>query len=238
MIVRRFRLETGCLLVLLAAGCQGKPSPVPSTGPSSKSAPYATSFTARNWSFHLRRLGSDSDEGKAAEVWRDLFVGIAEDAKTRSLLRQLHGNRPVEFVVLDAKQADDAALSAPPPDGYDFVMRLADLKLDKQPGGDRVRVVAYGHVTNLKDATTPTASELGDIVKVLESPPSPGDPLRLAMQDYVLRHAPDWAVISGPYFREETLPHGVEELRRELDKEIKECEARARDYYGSLSKRP
>jgi hypothetical protein len=218
-------------------GCQGGRHPTPTpAGPSARGAPFSTSFSARNWIFHLRQLAPNStdDEAKAAEVWSDLFAGMAEDAKTRHLLTQLHGGRPVELVVLPGEKAgDDAVLTAPPPDGYDFVMRLADLGHTRQSGGDLVRLIAYGHVILIKDSEAPVVSGLEDVAKGYEKLPLPGEPLSLAMEDYVFRHAPGWAVISGPYFREESLPRGVEEQRRDLDRRISDYASHARAYYGA-----
>src|SRR5262245_53657746 len=130
--------RVGPVLLLLAAGagvagCPRNQSPQPSPPPSSApeaTQPYSTSFSASGWTFHLRRLKPDApaDADKAKEVWRDLFPGMARDAKTRELLRRLHADLPVELVVLDAKQADDhAVLMAPPPDGTAVAMRVADI---------------------------------------------------------------------------------------------------------------
>src|SRR5262245_49089627 len=107
--------RVGPVLLLLAAGagvagCQKNQPPQQAT------QPYSTSFSASGWTFHLRHLKPDAqaDADKAREVWRDLFPGMAKDATTRDLLRRLHGDLPVELVVLDAKQAwDKAVLMAP-----------------------------------------------------------------------------------------------------------------------------
>jgi hypothetical protein len=57
------------------------------------------------------------------------------------------------------------------------------------------------------------------------------------MEDYVVRHAPGWAVISGPFFEHEKLPSSVEEQRRELDQRINSSADHTKAYYGALRKR-
>ena len=125
--------------------------------------PYSTSFWATGWTFHLRHLKPDvpADADKAKEVWRDLFPGMAKDAKTRDLLRRLHAELPVELVVLDAKQAEDkAVLMAPPPDGTAVAMRVADI-IQKEEKSDgvvvTVRVIAYSREILMKDAVAPSS---------------------------------------------------------------------------------
>src|SRR5262245_55451098 len=230
------------LLVLAAgagvAGCQRNqpPSPAPEA-----TQPYSTSFSASGWTFHLRHLKPDApaDADKAKEVWRDLFPGMAKDAKTRDLLRRLHADLPVEFVVLDAKQADDkAVLMAPPPDGAEVAMRVADIshKEEKSKAGTvPVRVIAYSRVILIKDAAAP--GNLGALAEDMKDEPSPGGPLGLAMEDYVQRHAPGWAMIGGPFFENEKLPASVEEQRRDLDKRIKDYEGHAKAFFGARRKR-
>jgi hypothetical protein len=167
---------------------------------------------------------------------------MAKDPKTRDLLRRLHADLPVEFVVLDAKQAkDDAALLAPPPEGHAIALRVADLGHEEEKSGATavlVRVIAYGHAVLLRDAQASTTPDtLGALAENWKKGPSPGGPLNLAMEDYVLRHAPGWTVIGGPFFKDEKLPHSVEEQRRELDRGIKDYADHAKAYYGALRER-
>ena len=235
--------RVGPVLLLLAAGagvagCQRNQPPSPAR---EATQPYSTSFSASGWTFHLRHLKPDApaDADKAKEVWRDLFPGMAKDAKTRDLLRRLHADLPVELVVLDAKQADDkAVLMAPPPDGTQVAMRVADIshKEEKSKAGTiPVRVIAYSRVILIKDATAP--GNLGALAENMKDEPSPGGPLGLAMEDYVQRHAPGWAVIGGPFFEGEKLPASVEEQRRDLDQRIKEYEDHAKAFCGARRKR-
>jgi hypothetical protein len=176
---------------------------------------------------------------KAKEVWRDLFPGMAKDPKTLELLKHLHADLPVEFVVLNAKQAEDqATLTAPPPDGASVVMRVADIsqKEEKSKAGTvRVRVIAYGRAILIKGATAP--GDLGALAENMKDEPSPGGPLGLAMEDYSQRHAPGWAVIGGPFFEGEKLPASVEEQRRDFDQRIKEYEDHAKAFFGARRKR-
>jgi hypothetical protein len=234
--------RVGPVLLLLAAGagvagCQRNQPPQQAT------QPYSTSFSASGWTFHLRHLKPDAqaDADKAREVWRDLFPGMAKDAKTRDLLRRLHGDLPVELVVLDAKQAvDKAVLMALPPDGAAVAMRVADISHQEEKskaGTIPVRVIAYSRVILIKDAAA--AGSLEKLADDWKKEPSPGEPLGLAMEDYVVRHAPGWAVRGGPVFatEDEKLPSSVEELRRELDKRINSYADHATAYYGALRKR-
>jgi hypothetical protein len=244
MLGRRAWTSVGLLLLLAFAGATGCQRNQPPAGPPADAAqPYSTSFSARGWSYHFRpvRPGAAADEGKAREVWRDLFPGMAKDPKTRELLDRLHAGLPVALVVLDAKQAgDDEALRAPPPDGYAIAMRVADLSRKEERSGANavpVRVIAYGHVVLVEDAARGAAPNLGALAEELKSRPLPGEPLSLAMQDYVLRHAPGWAVLGGPISPDEKLPAGVKEQRQDLDRRIKDCAERAAAYYGGLRKR-
>lgn len=241
----------GTLMLLLAAGagatgCQrdqpAQPPQPPSRAPEA-TQPYSTSFSASGWTFHLRPLKPDApaDADKAKEVWRTLFVGMTKDAKTRSLLRHLHADLPVELVVLDAKQADDkAVLMAPPSDGSAVAMRVADIshKEEKSKTGTvPMRVIAYSHVIRIKEVGL--AGSLEELAGDWKKAPSSGEPLDLAMEDYVVRHAPGWAVRGGPVLAtdDKKLPSSVEEQRRELDRRIKSYADHAKAYYGALRKR-
>jgi hypothetical protein len=164
---------------------------------------------------------------------------MAKDPKTRDLLRHLHADLPVAFVVLDAKQAeDDTALITPPPEGYAIAMRVADVGHEEKKSGASavpMTVIAYGHVILLRDAQASAAPDaLGALAENWRKEPSPGGPLNLAMEDYVLRHAPGWTAIGGPFFEGEKLPHSVDEQRRELDQGIKAYAEHAKAYYGAL----
>jgi hypothetical protein len=237
------------VLLLLAvgvsvAGCQrnqpSQPSSPPSPAPES-TQPYTTSFSASGWTYHFRPLKPDApaNADKAKEVWSDLFPGMAKDADTRDLLRRLHADLPVELVVLDAKQAEDQAiLMAPPPDETAVAMRVADISHNEEKsnaGTVPVRVIAYSRVILIKDAAAP--GNLGALAENMKDEPSPGGALNLAMEDYVLRHAPGWAVIGGPVFKDEKLPPSAEEQRRDLDQRIKDYEEHAKAFFGARRKR-
>ena len=210
--------------------------------------PYRNAFSASGWTFQFRRLKPEAptDADKAKDVWRDLFRGMARDAKTQDLLRRLHGDLPVELVVLDAKQAEDkAALLAPPPDGTAVAMRVADISQKEEKSGAitvPVRVVAYSRVILIQDAAkdaTTAAPGLGTLAEEWKKQPSHGEPFDLIMEDYLLRHAPGWTVIGGPVFnfKDERLPSSVEEQRRDLDRRIKDYADHAKAYYGALRER-
>jgi hypothetical protein len=237
------------VLLLLAAGagvagCRRNESPqrAPPPNPAPEATqPYSTSFSASGWTFHLRHLKPDApaDADKAKEVWRDLFPGMAKDAKTRDLLRQLHADLPVELVVLDAKQAEDkAVLMAPPPDGTAVAMRVADLTQTEEKskeGAVPVRVIAYSRVILMKDAAAP--GNVGALAENMKDEPSPGGALGLAMEDYVQRHAPGWVVIGGPFFENEKLPASVEEQRKDFDQRIKGYADHAKAFFAARRKR-
>ena len=236
--------QVGSVLLLLAAGagvagCRRNQPPGP--GPEA-TQPYSTSFSASGWTFHLRHLKPDApaDADKTKEVWRDLFPGMAKDAKTQDLLRRLHADLPVELVVLDAKQAEDkAVLMAPPPDGAAVAMRVADIshKEEKSKAGTvPVRVIAYSRVILIRDAAS-AAPDLGALAEQWRKEPLPGGPLSLAMDEYVLRHSPGWTVIGGPVFQDVKLPASVEDHRRQLDGEVKAYADHAKAYYGAIRKR-
>ena len=245
-MVGKFKLRPVCFLLLAAAasvaGCQrNQPSPPPGPAAPEATTPYRTSFSASGWTFHLRPLKPDAQAAadKANEVWRDLFPRMAKDPKTLELLKHLHADLPVEFVILDAKQAQDkAALTAPPPDGTAVVMRVADIsrKEEKSKAGTvPVRVIAYSRVILIKDAAAP--GDLGALAENVKDEPSPGGPLGLAMEDYVQRHAPGWAVIGGPFFEDEKLPGSAEGQRRDLDQRIKQYEDHAKAFFDARRKR-
>jgi hypothetical protein len=249
VISKRYWRRVGLLLFLLSAcgsvtGCQrNQPAPVtPPANPSAEAAkPYTTSFSARGWYYHFRQFTPDAaaDQAKPREVWRQLLPGLAKDPQTRDLLRHLHADLPVEFVVLDPKQAeDDTALLAPPAEGYAIAMRVAEVHHGEKKSKAStvpIKVIAYGHVILLRDAQPSAAPDtLGALSENWKKEPSPGEPLSLAMEDYVLRHAPGWTIIGGPFFESEKLPHSVEEQRRELERGIKRYADHAKAYYGAL----
>jgi hypothetical protein len=236
------------ILLLLAvgiAGCQRRQPPQPSPAP--KPSPAASqnresAFWVTGWTYYLRPLKPDTptDADKAKEHWRGLFTGMAKDATTRELLTRLHGGWPTEFIVVEANQAEDkAALKAPPPDGVAIAMRVADLNLKEEKskvGTIPVREIAYGRVVSIKYATIPGSGV--DLADDWKKEPLPGEPLSLAMEDYILRHAPGWVVRGGPVFatEDEELPASAAEQRRALDQKIKDYVDHAKAYYGALPK--
>ena len=94
-------------------------------------------------------------------------------------------------------------------------------------------MITYARVIDIKDAVI-----LGSLDELPSGPakePAPGEPLDLAMQDYILRHAPGWVVRGGPVLasEDEKLPASVEDQRRELDQQIKDYADRAKVYFGA-----
>jgi hypothetical protein len=172
---------------------------------------------------------------------------MAKDPTTRELLTQLHGGWPAAIVVVDAKQTkDQAVFKAPPPDGVAVVLRVAELNLKEVKtiaGLVPFREIAYGRVIRVKDAVI-AELPLGN------EEPTPGDALDLAVEDYVLRHAPGWVARRGTgpdtsFVDDEQLrrsaedakmPPGVEVQRRELDQKIKDYADRAKAYLGAVRK--
>lgn len=201
------------------------------------------------WSYYFRpiKAGVPTDADKGKEVWRDLFSGMARDEKTRELLTRLHGGWPAEFVVVDAKQTkDESAFKAPPSDGVAVVLRVVDInrkEVKTKAGPIPFREIAFGHVVRIKDAVI-AELPLG------KEEPLAGDALDLAIEDYVLRHAPGWVARRGTgpdtsfeddqqlrrSVEDAKVPASVEDQRRELDQKIKDYADRARAYYGTKGK--
>src|SRR5947209_20454484 len=143
------------LLAAAAAACQRNqpPQPPPAPGP----APAGTqsrdsAFWVSGWGYCLRPVQGGPPAGveKSREVWRDLFPGMAKDAKTRELLTRLHGGWPAELFCLNGEQARDKdAFKAPPPAGVAVVLRVADLHLKEvkaRAGPVPFREIAFGRV--------------------------------------------------------------------------------------------
>ncbi len=195
-------------------------------------SPHHAGFYARNWRFHLRPVDPEKAGGRLAaeRAWRDLFPGMAKDTATGDLLRRLHGDLPVEFVVLDEKAtADNAALMAPPGEGFAVAFRVGDLRTfpEKTAAGETwFRVIAFGHAVLIKDAVSPNAAE------GLEGP-LPGNALALAIEDYMLRHAEDW-VIGGPHFEDRKVIGTAAERRADLDRRIQAHAEQSRSFYRAL----
>lgn len=236
---------TFLLLIVGVAACQrnqpSQPSPSPNPAPVAIQ-PRENAFWVSGWTYHLRPLKADApaDSDNAKKLWPELFTGMAKDAKTRELLTRLHGGWPTEFIVVDAKQAADKdAFKAPPSEGTSIAMRVADIKLTEEKskaGPIPVREIAYARVIRIKGATVP--SSLDQLAADSKEEPLAGGPLGLAMEDYILRHAPGWIVRGGPYFasEDEKLPASAEDHRRSLDRRLKEYEDRAKAFYGTPPK--
>ncbi len=248
--VRRARL----VLLLLATGvmgCQRNQPPLPPSSPSSTEGTQSRedAFWVSGWTYYLRPIksGAPTDADKGKEVWRDLFPGMAKDAKTRELLTRLHGGWPTELVVIDAEHTkDQAAFKAMPPEGVAVVLRVADLNrkdVKTNAGPVPFREITYGRVIRIKDAVI-AELPLG------KKEPLPEEGLSLAIEDYVLRHAPGWVgrwgTGPGTSFDDDQrlghsadeakLPVGVEDQRRELDQKIKNYTDNAVAYYGAPRK--
>jgi hypothetical protein len=156
---------------------------------------------------------------------------MAKDPATLDLLKRLHAGLPVEFVVVGLDVVDDKeVMTAPPGEGYAFAMRVTDLRVFEQdtPAGKLIfRVIAYGHSTNIKDATATSADVVAD--------PSPGEALGLAMEEHMMRHAREWA-IGGPIFEGDKKVPGPEGRRAALDGRIQAHAAHADTFYGAIRK--
>lgn len=255
MLCRRSLNRAGlalCLLAVLATACQrSQPAQVSSTP--SRAATGAQSrddaFWVTGWAYFLRPVkpSPPTDAAKGQEVWRGLFTGMANDAKTRELLTRLHGGWPAALFVIDAKDAaSKSALKAPPPDGIAVAMRVADLNLKEvktKAGSVPFREIACSRVIRIKDAV------VADLPFGKEEP-LPAEALDLAIEEYVLRTAPGWVARRGAgpetsfadderlarNAEEADLPQSVEEQRRALDQRIKDYSTRAQAYYGAMRK--
>ena len=255
MLNRQSLKRAGQMLVLVAVGataCQRNqpPPPPPSPSPASTGTQSRESaFWVSGWGYYLRPIGAGkpTDADKSKEVWGALFSGMSKDAKTRELLTRLHGGWPAVLIVVDEKQAkDQSVFKAQPPDGVAVVLRVADLNLKEvktKAGPVPFREISYGLVIRMKDA----------VIAELPSgkvEPLPEEALNLAIEDYVLRHAPGWVARwgTGPATNfaddeqlqrsaeEAKLPASVEDQRRELDQKIEGLASRSKDYHGAMRK--
>lgn len=251
----------GSLLLLatpLGTGCQPTPPPpLPSVTNLKQDSSLDSAFRVSDWNYYLLPIqpGMEVDAEEVQRVWRNLLSGMAEDKQTRELLTRLHGGWPTEFIMVDAPQAQDREVfRAPPGDGISIAMRVADIELkevETRRGTVPIRVIDYGLVTRIRD-THETSLDFSSLEQPLPQrgdEPLPGDPLDLAMEDYILRHAPGWVLRRGPAFvmdpqiliqdaEAEKLPANVDEQRRELYEKFQLCEDRAKAYYGIPSKQP
>jgi hypothetical protein len=245
----------GLATFLLAFGttaCQQNPPPPAPTTPGTAltgTQSFESSFWVTGWSYYLRPIKSGEPTGvdKSQEVWRNLFTGMAKDPKTRELLTRLHGGWPTALLVVDEKQSrDQSAFKAPPPDGVAVALRVANLNrkvVKTKDGAVPFREIAHGRVIRIKDAAT-TSLPVG------KEEPLPEEALGLAIEEYVLRHAPGWIVRlgTGPatHFdddqqlrrsaEEAKLPASVEDQRRELERRIRDHEEQAKALYGAIRK--
>jgi hypothetical protein len=161
---------------------------------------------------------------------------MAKDPKTLDLLKRLNGDRSVQFVIVDAKQAEDKkVMEGPPGADYRSVLRVTEPQFfdegEKKPGTFRFRVVASYFVSRNEGA------QRFDIPKL--PLPLSDNWLVLAMDDYVSRHAPGWTVSDAtfPYRKpNEKPPSTIEEQRKELDRLAEECAREARDHYAAQKK--
>ena len=247
--------RAGQMLFVVAVGataCQrnqpAQPPPSPSPAPTGTQS-RESAFWVSGWGYYLRPIeaGKPTDADKSKAVWSNLFSGMSKDAKTRELLTRLHGGWPTELTVVDAKQAkDQSAFKAQPPDGVAVVLRVADLNLKEvktRAGPVPFREISYGLVIRIQDAVI-AELPLG------KAEPLPEEALSLAIEDYVLRHAPGWVARRGTgpatsfaddeqlrrSAEDAKLPPSVEDQRRELDQKIVDLANRSKDYYGAMRK--
>ena len=240
-----------------ATGCGQASAPPPVPAAPAPAAPLAPapaapqpyhSYLFSNAKAHLRPLKLDSqvDVENAKTVWRELVPGIVADEKSQALMRQLHGDLPLDLILIDTKQAEDQdAMTARPPQGVAVAFRVADKivaeeRLKIGGGPVPVRVVNYCQVVWIENAATKSAPDLASaqsgIMNVFKDL-HPVEPLYLVMEDYVLRHAPGWILIRDVSDVEHELPASVEEQRRDLDRRIGSFAERAKAYYDSLRKK-
>jgi hypothetical protein len=237
------------LTTLLCMGC--RPSQPAAPGASTKGTQtFESAFWVSGWGFHLLPIDAKAKEStdKSKEVWRNLFVGMAADVKTRELLTRLHGGWPTELVVVEAKQArDQSAFKAPPSAETAVVLRVAELgrrEVATKAGVVPFLEIAYSRVIRIKDAAVSS-------LPIGKSEPLPGDALEIAVEEYVLRHAPGWVAARGTgpdasfedgerlrkAAEEARIPPSVDDERRELDRRIEEYANQAKSAFGAVGGR-
>jgi hypothetical protein len=212
---------------------------------SPRTSPHGDSFSARNWSYHLRPVPTEKPgpQPTAEEAWRDLYPGMAKDQATHDLLQRLYGGLPVELVVLDQGDATDDALTKPPGEAFAVALRVANLGSEKKKtaeGETLFGLIALGRATLIRDAAArEPGKDFGDalagLAQAMKDRPSDGEAWGLAVEDYMLRHKTGWLVVGGPIFDPgKKLPKSPQEHRADLDGRIKAFAEDSADYYGRL----
>ena len=99
-----------------------------------------------------------------------------------------------------------------------------------KPKGGRPRVPDRDARGDVRGAP---ASAVPDLATAFNAP-SPFQALTLAMEDYVLRHAPDWVIGGATFEKDREVPAQAAERRADLERRIQDYAERANAAYGAL----
>lgn len=210
---------------------------------------FSKAMWVTDWTYFLRPIAGDETTAadEAEKVWRDLFSGMARDGQTREVLTQIHGDWPAQLLVVDPKDVgDDEHFRALPPEGVAIALRVADLDhqvVTTSSGPVPFRRISLGYVVHIQDAN------ISGLTLDREEP-LPGEALELAIEEYVLRHAPGYVARfgTGPNVsfddverlgrsaEEAQMPASVAEQREALDQKIEDYSAKFKAYYGVTGK--
>ena len=154
------------------------------------------SYSATSHHYQLRPVGGDkpNSETAAEQLWQQLLTGLVEDPVSRGLLSRLYGGLPVEFARVHARDpkddmADEEILVAIPSPGFGLAVRYRDRDPLHGAGGAVIHDLRVSQVTWHR-GYLPQGNLAGH--------PEDVDPFGWVLEDYLLRHAPDWQAARRP----------------------------------------
>jgi hypothetical protein len=173
----------------------------------------------------------DAGRRPALEVWRALFAGMAPDPDTKTLLRRLYNDLPVELVVVPAQAAKDKGamdrVAAPPRPDFAVVLRVAaEPDLHEVRGGDRVGSLGCRRDTRVKRGEKSTDFVRLDNDGNIADSVRPDDTaiLLLVTNDYLLRTKAGYCAFQGTadsqIIRSKFPTLDLEAMRANLDQQI------------------
>jgi hypothetical protein len=224
--------------LLLLAGCaRSEPTEVPTPPTTAVPEGSPISFLALNWVFQLQPAGDDpaAKASDAAVVWRGVLSGLARDPATPDVLRRVFGGWPARFETLESGEATDQSLQALPQGDSVIVLRAADQGSETDGAGQPRLLVAYGYAARMPRGSRASGAlvpEPDSVPNSPQGPPEPGEAFVLLAQEYLLRHHPEWRLVSP--LPESNIPTEADPGARRawLDRRIAEHADRFRATYG------